>query len=78
MNVVYHYGILHNNLSKDNIMLHFSVNKPNVVYTGVCNWGEDGCLQKVMPPLYGFAKEQMPPTQKEIVLVGCPIIILCL
>ncbi len=28
MNEVYHCGILHNNLSKDNIMLHFSTYKP--------------------------------------------------
>jgi hypothetical protein len=37
MNAVHHYGILHNNLSKDNIMLHFLADKPDVVYIGVCN-----------------------------------------
>jgi hypothetical protein len=54
MNAVHHYGVLHNNLSKDNIMLHFLLNKQDVVYIGVCNWGEAWHLQKVMPSLYGF------------------------
>ncbi len=40
MNAVYHCGILHNNLSKDNIRLHFLLDKPDVVYIGLCDWGE--------------------------------------
>ncbi len=52
------HGILHNDLSKDNIMLHFLPDKLNVVYIGVCNWGEVGRLQEVMPSLYGFVKDQ--------------------
>jgi hypothetical protein len=44
MNAIYHFGIFHNNLSKDNIMLHFLLNKLDVVYIGVCNWGEVGHL----------------------------------
>jgi hypothetical protein len=44
MNVVHHCEILHNGLSKDNSMLHFLANKPDVVYIGVCDWGEIGCL----------------------------------
>jgi hypothetical protein len=39
-------------------MLHFLVDKLNVVYIGVRNWGEARCLQEVTPSLYGFAKEQ--------------------
>ncbi len=57
-NIIHYCGILHNDLSKDNIMLHFLTNKRNVVYISVCNWGEVEHLQKVMPSLYGFAKEQ--------------------
>jgi hypothetical protein len=49
MNVVHHCGILHNELSKDNIILHFLANKPDVVYIGMCDWGETGHLQEVMP-----------------------------
>ncbi len=30
----------------------------DVVYIGMCDWGEARCLKKVMPSLYGFAKEQ--------------------
>jgi hypothetical protein len=56
MNVV-HFGILHNDLSKDNIMLHFLTYKLNVVYICVCDWGEVGCMQKVNPSFYVFAWE---------------------
>jgi hypothetical protein len=59
MNAIHHCGILHNNLSKDNIMLLFLADKPNVVYIGMCDWGEVGRLQEVTPSLYGFAKEPM-------------------
>jgi len=43
MNVVHHTRILHNDLLKD-LMLHFSFDKLNVVYIGMCNWGEVECL----------------------------------
>jgi hypothetical protein len=49
---------IHNPLSKDNIMLHFPPNKLDVVYIGVCDWGEVEHLQEVLPLLYGFTKEQ--------------------
>jgi len=66
MNVIHHCEILHNDLSKDNIMLHFSADKLDVVYIGVCNWGEAECLDKVIPSLYGFAKEQDATNTKKI------------
>jgi hypothetical protein len=37
MNAIHHCGILHNNLFKDNAMLHFPQDKLDVVYIGVCN-----------------------------------------
>jgi RIO-like serine/threonine protein kinase len=37
MNGIHHCGILHNDLSKDNIMLIFLLDKLNVVYIGVCD-----------------------------------------
>jgi hypothetical protein len=49
MNVVHHCEILHNELSKDNIMLHFLVDKLDVVYISMCDWGETGRLRKVVP-----------------------------
>jgi hypothetical protein len=67
MNVMYHCEILHNDLSKDNIILHLPIDKPNVVYIDVCNWGETRCLQEVMPSLYGFTKEQDATNAKKCV-----------
>jgi hypothetical protein len=37
MNVVQHFAIPHNHLSKNNIMLHFLLNKLDVMYIGVYN-----------------------------------------
>jgi hypothetical protein len=58
MNEVYHNGILHNELLKDNVMLHFLLNKPYVVYISMCDWGEVEHMQKVIIFLYVFVKEQ--------------------
>jgi hypothetical protein len=66
MNAIHHYGILHNKSSKDYIMLHFLINKPNDVYIGVCDWGETKHLQKVTPSSYGFTKEQDATNPKEM------------
>jgi len=57
MNVVHHSRIFHNDLFKDNIMLHFLRDKPSVMYIGVCDWGQIKRVQDVTPSLYGFAKE---------------------
>jgi hypothetical protein len=48
---------------------------PDVVYIGMCDWGEARCLKKVMPSLYGFAKEQDATNakkKKKKVPVSCP------
>jgi hypothetical protein len=74
MNAIHHCGILHNNLFKENI-LFFLVNKLDVVYKKMCDYGEVKCLQEVMRSLYGFAKEQNATNTKKKVLVGCPIIV---
>jgi hypothetical protein len=57
VNAIHHFRILHDDLLKDNIMLHFPINKPNVVYIGMCDWGEVEHMQEVTPFLYVFAKE---------------------
>jgi len=51
-------------------MLHFPTNKLNVVYIGVCDWGEVECLQNMTPSLYGFAKEQDATNTKQKKNVG--------
>jgi len=67
MNVICkHSRILHNNLFEDNIILHFPLNKLNVVYIGMCDWGEVGRLQELMPSLYGFTKEQNAINTKKV------------
>jgi hypothetical protein len=44
-NAVHHCGILHNDSFKDNIMLHFLVDKPDV-YIVVYDWGEIGIYKR--------------------------------
>jgi hypothetical protein len=78
MNATHHCEILHNNLSKDNIIFQFSTNKLNVVYISMCDWDEVVRLQEVMTSLYGFTKEQDATNIKNSALVGCPRIFFCL
>jgi len=66
INVIHHSIILHNDLSKENIMLHFPPNKPDVMYIGVFYLGGTKGLQEVMPSLYGFAKEQDAINAKKV------------
>jgi hypothetical protein len=61
----HHFGILHD-LSKDNIMLHFLLNKLDVVYIGIYDWGEVKHLQEVMPSLYRFTNLQDATDAKEV------------
>jgi hypothetical protein len=48
-------------------MLYLLINKLDVVYIGMCDWGEAMHLQEVMPSLYGFAKEQDATNTKKCV-----------
>jgi len=78
MNVVHHYGIWHNNLSKDNIMLHFLLDKLNVVYIAIYDWGKIRHLQEVMPSLYGFTNEQDTTSAREVCWWVTSIFLFCL
>jgi hypothetical protein len=63
MNVVCYFGILCNDLSKDNIILHFLLNKLYVVYItfvigvklGICKRWHHHCM--------ALPRNKMPPTQ---------------
>ncbi len=50
----------------------------NVVYIGMCDWGEAGHLQEVSPSLYGFVKEHDVINAKKNALVNCPKIVISL
>lgn len=39
MDVIHSQRLLHNDLSPNNVMLHFPPEKKDVVYIGVCDWG---------------------------------------
>jgi hypothetical protein len=64
MQYVNHCGILHNELSKNNIM--FLANKLDVVYVGMCDWDEARRLQEVTPSLYNFTNEQDATNTKKM------------
>ncbi len=53
MNVVHAVGHLHNDISLDNVMLHFSVDDTRV-YIGVCDWGMSTVATQPMKSLYTF------------------------
>jgi hypothetical protein len=45
--------VLHNDLSHNNVLLHFPINDDNVVNIGVCDWGLATWTGEVAPLLYG-------------------------
>jgi hypothetical protein len=62
MNEVHNSGNLHNDLSPDNILLHFPRDESKV-YIGVCDWGLTTKISEPMKSLYTFTnKETMEET----------------
>jgi hypothetical protein len=47
-------------------MLHFLLDKLNVVYIAIYDWGKIRHLQEVMPSLYGFTNEQDTTSAREV------------
>jgi hypothetical protein len=45
--------MLHNDLSPNNVLLHFPINDDNVVNIGICDWGLATWTSEVAPLLYG-------------------------
>jgi hypothetical protein len=45
--------VLHNDLSPNNVLLHFPPNNDDAVYIGVCDWGLATWTGEVAPSLYG-------------------------
>jgi tRNA A-37 threonylcarbamoyl transferase component Bud32 len=72
MNVMHHSGIFHNDLSKDNIMLQFITYKPNVVYIGVCDWGEAIHMQEMTPSMYALSKARFHQCEENALVGGPP------
>ncbi len=54
MNAIQQFRTLHNDLSQDNIMLHFPLDNLLALYIGVCDWGEARKLGEDNPSPYGF------------------------
>jgi serine/threonine protein kinase len=52
MNHVYHCHTLHNDMSPNNIMLHFPPNSADKVYIGICDWAMAGNFNDLKESLY--------------------------
>jgi hypothetical protein len=52
MNNVHHCHTLHNDMSPDNIMLHFRLNSADKVYIGICDWAMAGNFNNLKESLY--------------------------
>jgi hypothetical protein len=52
MNNVYHCHTLHNDMSPDNILLHFSPNFRDKIYTGICDWAMVGNFNDLKESFY--------------------------
>jgi hypothetical protein len=52
MNNVHHCHTLHNNMSPNNVLLHFPPNSPDKVYIGICDWAMAGNFNDLKESLY--------------------------
>ena len=52
MNNVHHCHTLHNDMSPDNVLLHFPPNSPDKVYIGICDWAMAGNFNDLKESLY--------------------------
>jgi serine/threonine protein kinase len=52
MNNVHHCHSLHNDMSPDNVLLHFPPNSEDKVYIGICDWAMAGNFNDLKESLY--------------------------
>jgi serine/threonine protein kinase len=52
MNNVHHCHALHNDMSPDNVLLHFPPNSEDKVYIGICDWAMAGNFNDLKESLY--------------------------
>jgi hypothetical protein len=52
MNNVHHCHTLHNDMSPDNVLLHFPPNSEDKVYIGICDWAMVGNFNDLKESLY--------------------------
>ena len=52
INNVHHCYTLHNDMSLDNILLHFLPNSPDKAYIDICNWAMAGNFNVLKESLY--------------------------
>jgi serine/threonine protein kinase len=58
MNNVHHYHTLHNDISPDNVLLHFPSNFPDKVYIRICGWAMAGNFNDLKDSLYIHKSEE--------------------
>ena len=49
---------MHNDMSPDNVLLHFLPNSPDKVYIGICNWAMAGNFNDLKESLYIHESEE--------------------
>lgn len=58
MNLVHKTGVLHNDLSPSNILLHFPTLRGTKICIGVCDWGMASRIVEQQPSRYGYQTTQ--------------------
>ena len=72
VDIVHKHNVLHNDLSPNNVMLHFPRDRDDTVFIGVCDWGMSTWMNEEAPSNYGKESTEAMAKQKEKYYCAAP------
>ena len=72
VDIVHKHDVLHNDLSPNNVMLHFPRDRDDTVFIGVCNWGMSTWMNEVASSNYGKESTEVVAKHKEKYYCAAP------
>ena len=72
VDIVHKHDVLHNDLSPNNVMLHFPRDRDDTVFIGVCDWGMSTWMNEVALSNYGKESTEAVAKHKEKYYYAAP------
>ena len=72
VDIVHKHDVLHNDLSPNNVMLHFPRDRDDTVFIGMCDWGMSTWMNEVAPSNYGKESTKAVAKHKEKYYCAAP------